>query len=116
MREAEIIEGNRLIAQFMGIKKDRWGDFFLFPFPKSTQRIMPGKMKYHSSWDWLYPVVQKIAQYMIDTDFGSERKLSVALNWWKHIANALEKASDIEVIHKHVVQFIKWYNLQTNQP
>ena len=58
MSEKEIIEGNKLIAEFMGIKiiQSRYGcnhPLVTCPYPDYSN------LKYHSSWDWLMPVVEK---------------------------------------------------------
>ena len=44
MESKEIVEGNRLIAEFMEGKIPGW----------------PSDLKYHSSWDWIMPVIYKI--------------------------------------------------------
>jgi hypothetical protein len=59
--EAAIINGNKLIATFMGwdeendqypsnIPDEIWGNFF------------DNEIKYLTSWDWLMPVVEKISR------------------------------------------------------
>lgn len=50
MNDQEIIEGNKLIAEFMGM-----GEKFL---PMDYEH--ENGVRYHSSWDWLMPVVEKI--------------------------------------------------------
>lgn len=48
--DKEIIEGNKAISEFMGI----WGN------RKGIDVTEPQGLKYHTSWDWLMPVVEKI--------------------------------------------------------
>ena len=71
-------EKNRLIAEFMN-----------FPTKELGGRLTDGALinicKYHTSWDWLMPVVEKI---------GNENYLSF----------------DIEDTYNNVVEHIKWYN------
>ena len=50
MEQKQIIEGNKIIAEFMG-KTRRY---------ETTIEIFYDNLKYHSSWDWLMPVVEKI--------------------------------------------------------
>jgi hypothetical protein len=61
-----IAEGNRLIAEFMG-----WGGdgYYTTPFDNAglcngepTHICNTENLKFHSSWDWLMPVVEKIEE------------------------------------------------------
>jgi hypothetical protein len=47
MKEKEIIEGNKLIAEFMGVKYYQ------------SQEITADLVKYHSSWDWQVSAMAK---------------------------------------------------------
>lgn len=59
-------EGNKLIAEFMGasFKSYKKGQKTItnlyFDNPPSYNGISDENLKYHSSWDWLMPVVEKI--------------------------------------------------------
>lgn len=66
MTPQEIIEGNKILAEF-----DGWKDkgvlhpygrskFNLYSHPDKFGDLWIEKMKYHSSWDWLMEVVEKI--------------------------------------------------------
>ena len=48
MTQEEILEGNKLINAFMG-----------YPY-NMTKNGYPEQVIYHSSWDWLMPVVERI--------------------------------------------------------
>ena len=54
------MEDNKLIAEFMGISID--GEFaYIEDEGNPLEEVMPiNKLNYHTSWDWLMPVVQKI--------------------------------------------------------
>jgi len=56
-----IEEGNRLIADFMGgvYKQHCWS------FPGQKGYYPRFQLKYHSSWDWLMPVVERIEEIEI---------------------------------------------------
>jgi len=108
--EKEIIEGNKLIAEFMEIKRDKRRKDFSFPYP--VIEIVPAEMligyghvpeeeikhysgtpdmmKYHSSWDWLTPVVNRIIKqknYLtIDT--------SSILETWKHVVKYISNQKE----------------------
>lgn len=69
MKEQEIITGNRLISEFMG------GKFWENPSNNHCFKVAPKKMpielpdilsegdlKYHSSWEWLMPVIENIGK------------------------------------------------------
>lgn len=72
MKTNEILQGNRILAEFMGLKpgynsytkKYNWGDGIFFMTNGDTiEEVMDsivGYAKYHSSWDWLMPVVEEI--------------------------------------------------------
>ena len=78
------MKDNKLIAEFMGIELDtesyRCGSKMTYEdwLNHSTQK----NMRFHESWDWLMPVVEKI---------GDENLLSI----------------DIDVVYDRVVEFIK---------
>jgi hypothetical protein len=60
MIEQEIIEGNKIIAEFMGWKQrpasDEWAGFWItFPDEKSKHDMLCESeyLRFHKSWDWL---------------------------------------------------------------
>lgn len=85
MEQDKIIEGNKLICDFMGNEK-------------ITGRIADEQRQYHSSWDWIMPVVIKI------------RDLAIPEYTKKKDVQHFLVVADIENLHFAVVQFIKWYN------
>ena len=87
--ETQIIEGNKLIAEFME-----------FPTAETAGRINDDAAKYHSSWDWLMPVVEKIGK----SDFGSNEPLA-----------SVSLYSPIYLVWKNVVEAIKDYNKNSNE-
>lgn len=67
MENKDIIEFNRLIAEFMGFKwKSFNGKYNVFIVPDGEElkykafNLGGYWMPYHTSWDWLMPVVEKI--------------------------------------------------------
>ena len=100
---------NKLIAEFMGVK------------PKSV--LGHGKVynDYSKSWDWLMPVVQKIAENhtFITPYFNTSCKLDgsvfvfgeyVDRKLIKKLKRKGENISLINAVYKQVVEFIKEYN------
>lgn len=96
------IEGNKLIAKFMGYFN--WED--------------KEYGKYNSSWDWLMPVVEKIE----DLEFDEFKPVAVSIECLEceikdyrkgalHFAY-FEGKTKIESVWQAVIQFIQWYNTQ----
>lgn len=113
MTKEEIIEGERIICEFMKLTA---GSIYCYP-PFGGQPVLRKHSKYHSSWDWLYPVIKKIAGEIINMECKSKKEFNGLLKNWTPIANSLEKVKDIKEIFPKVVQFIQWYNTtQTPKP
>ena len=60
------IENNKLIAEFMGaeplylIESVEYEMYEVFDFIEYGVLTMDDKLKFHTSWDWLMPVVEEI--------------------------------------------------------
>jgi hypothetical protein len=66
-------------------------------------------LKYHSSWDWLMPVVEKIEK--MDYGFKMCRKVvEVYVDSTKEVILKTKESCRFESLFKAVVEFIKWYN------
>ena len=94
MNKRTTIEGNKLIAEFVQFKQ--------YGFDGS-EYLDEDNLLYHSSWDWLIPVVNKILN-MINTEF--DVSFSSSQN---SIKSALLRL-DIDYLFVEVVKFIKLYN------
>lgn len=88
-------ENNKLIAEFMGLVIITDG-ISLF-----DTNYKPLK-HYHSSWDWLMPVIDKI--YSSDEYFKYKNTLG------QFNDGIFINTKFITVTHESVVEFIKWYN------
>ena len=115
------IEGNKLIAEFMGFTKTEHPTRLLMPGTKGVT-IALTELFYHSSWDWLMPVVDKIEQVSINhyTGFtvdirrkhcciychqkGRMDGIIYQTEWNK------ERETKILTVWEACVQFIQWYN------
>ena len=104
MNNTEIIEGNKLIAEFVNLKEcsrcKGCGQYLM-----GVTYYTPEQMEYHESWDWLMPVVQKIFKIGIPDDSFLHIRIEYALRF-----------ADIDLVYPHVLGFIKWYNNQNKQP
>lgn len=116
------IEGNKLIAEFMGWKHlpaDKFVKFARFEIGEEGEQM--SNPKYHSSWDWLMPVVEKI-----ETDASQEtghNEIHITENtcvifrmsYIKPEFKNIDSKSKITAVWKTVVQYTQWYNDITNQ-
>lgn len=102
-QKAQIKENNILIARFMGIDES---------IPHDHQGIY----LYHSSWDWLMPVMEKIWNltghrnlwYIDLSEIDPNGFISILYNKF-HIREDSFK-NNIEEVYGMVITFIKWYN------
>lgn len=104
------MEGNKLIAEFMGSSIDQRGKE-REPFYISEDiniNVNVHKMQFNTSWDWLMPVVSKCDGLSFYKRGESDIK-------WGEIFNDEEvirafQANEIDVVYNSVIEFIKWYN------
>lgn len=97
---------NRLIAEFMGFKMvvTDYHGINIIESPEGKTFDLHG-LKYHSSWDWLIPVIDRITSMneyykYIDAVSGQfETKIEINTRF-------------IERTHEDVIDFITWYNKQ----
>lgn len=112
MESKQIEEGNDLVAHFMGIPK-----------------VHPNDRKYHSSWDLLMPVVEKISRIEFERRYDEDAEKWII--WTHHpvtfgmldeqgrpmvrfYCNTLHIADTlIQAAWNAVVDFIKWHNEQS---
>lgn len=68
------------------------------------EAIELSQLKFHSSWEWLIPVVHKILrEWMPETGTWP---------WEYYKLQKMGLGSLIDSVHKNVIVFIKWYNQQ----
>ena len=79
-----------------------------------TNTATPESMKYHSSWDWLMPVVEKIEALEIgDTDMSVEiegHNCLITLTHHDRYHKYVAHDSKINAVYASAVAFIQWYN------
>lgn len=116
MSEQEILEGNKLIAEFDGAiftndDTEAYPQGYLY-FQDIGAREAKNLM-YNDSWDWIMPVVEKIHSY---TDFWVTiyyRSCKVfPMNRGVEMEILIEEKPTIEAVWIAVVEFIKWHNKQ----
>ena len=130
-----IVENNKLIAEFMGWKENKDMKVKLisggitYYFQKNDEACIPETMCYHSDWNWLMTVVEKIENikikdYSISTDITDDKTF---INVWHYgdggkwsilISNLNEEYKDFNKMqrtYKAVVKFINFYNKQKEE-
>jgi hypothetical protein len=112
-----IEENNRLIAEFMG-QLFHNGNTCL---PEHNRYIGEGNyssffkvtdLKYHESWDWLMPVVEKVSSIFGEWDYDDERREKAEDIFYMDNMFSEFISSNIEAIYNRCIQFIEWYNEQ----
>ena len=105
-------ENNKLIAEFMGAKEVRKDNF---KFPNRTGLpLQIGTINYHSDWNWLMEVVEKIESLEI----GRFKVEIYNTNCRIYDHEEFDEISDlsagtkIEATYNACIEFIKWYNQQ----
>jgi len=103
------MKDNKLIAEFMGMDS----------FKDSLASLHQGKInvdvdvyeqaQYHTSWDWLMPVVVKCFAIHDDEEFMYEKWTEKADNLNYRLNNALLEIN-IQSLYKAVVEFINEQN------
>ena len=109
-----ILENNKLIAEFMGgYQYDNHDDFITFDETNnmfSHNTISLENLKFHSDWNWLIEVVEKIESlgYRIEI----VKHICRIHIWNKEIIIISENIPKIEAVYNSCITFIKWYNKQ----
>ena len=113
MTDKEILDGNKLIAEFMGYNTDELAEkdeevrYFCHNHLINTSGIpdwnttdedwtsylYPDEMRFHSSWDWLIPVIGKITSECEEPEELGSLRLHLITNdilyAWKFVVNYL---------------------------
>lgn len=125
MTQQEILEGNKLIAEFMGATFNEDGTYDEYPNEMRGEvwgNKIDNFLKYHESFDWLMPVVEKIealeegCEYFVQIQ-GYLCCISTMVNHnWPKDKLVLSEVghpqgkSKLDSTYQAVLQFIKWYN------
>jgi hypothetical protein len=112
------MEENRMIAEFMGYKYrndleiNGWYlDYILIHETRSHWTL-----KFHTSWDWLMPVVEKIEDEGFNVIINKYVCKVEKVAFFKTVTVAYKEVADtesqtkLEAVYSAVVSFLKWYN------
>jgi hypothetical protein len=116
-------EKNRMIAKFMGFEDEsrfigghnvmRRKTIWKFGC-QQYESYNYDDLKYHISWDWLMPVVEKIESF--EGTHGNNYKFTIQNETsyidCTNIISSPSVKSKIESTYQVVVEFIEWYNEQ----
>ena len=90
---------NKLIAEFMEVHEIMHDGYSEYDFDDNTLDVVKeDELQYHTSWNSLMPVVEKIEDYLAD-NVGKVGYFDECLS-----------SNDLEVRHQAVVEFINQYN------
>lgn len=123
MEATEILEGNKIIAEFMdwriaeNIKHESGEPTYIKKENLGTSYATMDMMAYHKSWNWLMPVVEKIEVIEISRNHNPvvtiEKYITIISDNGEAPIVESQTDSRIEGAYNAVVKFIKWYNQQS---
>jgi hypothetical protein len=115
MTEREIIEGNKLINTFLMGELHDSGGVRYYEGEDGFQHESGRYLKYHSFWNWLMPVVEKVEELGYCVFIQNDccwMKVGRAGMKMPHISHLCD--SKIEAVFKAVAEFIQWNNSKNN--
>jgi DNA-dependent RNA polymerase auxiliary subunit epsilon len=114
MTQEETLEGNKLIAEFMGVK------IGVDNYSYRVGCIEPLKethLNYHKEWGWLMPVVEKIQQLkLVSIEMYSKddnAQILMGADGTLIAGRIYDFENAITAYYQIVIEFIKWHNTQT---
>ena len=130
MEQNEILEGNKLIAKFMGGKYQKANkkqdiEERYFNLINNGYYHTVSQLRYHISWDWIMPVVKKIETFRFHqfsvTITDDLCEITKFVNTDKNLKKCKQlkiisilSDNKINAVYLAVVEFIKWYNKNAN--
>lgn len=123
------VDKNKVIAEFMGLTYSSETKEYYLPIYNSGDWWNEDELSYHTSWDWIMPVVEKIESMEYWTEICNSPLGTKArpdrLMWFEigkdnhrdllrddcytRIAR-VEAGSKIEAVYNAVYEFITWWN------
>ena len=128
-----IVENNKLIAEFLDWEFDDLSETFETPFLKLVEpqafgdeqfscKLQDFELEFHNDWNWLMKVVDKIESFVFD-DNNSFNVTIGATNYCViqdsngEIYENIEDSEETKLltVYKAIIKFIKWYNEQNKK-
>lgn len=104
-------ENNKLIADFMGAKPNRGGEYELYGIIEGIEDgeheqhfFFGSEMKFSTDWNWLMPVVEKI----FNTDLYYKKYIDYNSSMFTD--GEIKLTTQINTVYNQAADFIKWYN------
>lgn len=107
-------QGNKLIAEFMGLEKHLSNNWYLIP-KNSFDTHNWHEPKFHSSWDWQIPAWKKIIpliKNILKGNLPADNKRIYLYEQYEFAVMNDDKQAGFEIL----IQAIQWYNTQTPTP
>lgn len=118
-----ILESNQLISEFMGAVKSDYGNYMIFTVenPKDCGKINHSEILYNKEWNWLMPVIEKIANYKYeDRDTAYPRTFGMigeqGISMFRFNRHQLfQEKTLLESAYMACIDFIEWHNEKKNE-
>lgn len=91
------MKDNKLIAEFMGYDISTIASNGIEVVEFENNDVKVENLRYHTSWDWLMPVLKKIKLQVHPDTVGMWRKVTQPIGY------------DTHEVHEEAVEFIKRY-------
>ena len=128
-----IVENNKLFAEFLDWEFDDLSETFETPFLKLVEpqafgdeqfssKLQDFELEFHTDWNWLMRVVEKI-ENLQDENNCAIYNMQIEQSFTEIIDNHtsetiiydIDADSKIEAVYNTVIEFIKWYNEQNKK-
>ena len=125
-----IIENNKLIAEFLNWEFDDLSETFETPFLKLIDpqafgdeqfscKLKDFELEFHSDWNWLMEVVEKIEKEFCSTNihyYSQKQMYSVEFLGFNIEYDKSEYGDDkMKILYNSCVKFINFYNKQKEE-
>ena len=97
-------ENNKMIAEFMEVHEIMHDGYSEYDFDDNTLDVVhEDELQYHTSWDWLMPVVKKCWRIINELDMSFDKVI------FKYRFDYIVYA-DLKESYEAIVEFINEYN------
>ena len=124
-----IIENNKLIAEFLDWEFDDLSETFETPFLKLVDpnafgdeqyscKLQDFELEFHTDWRWLMEVVEKIEKLQDENKCAiynvqiEQSFVEIIINHTSETIVEVDCNSKIQAVYQACVEFIKWYITQ----